>query len=251
MRGTALAGAILLAFAAHASATTVVAARTPTTLVLGADSLTHTLDEDKYWSVCKINVSNGVFWAAAGATANPAMNYSLNALVDKAMAGSSSLDARTAAFEAALIPQLAEVANAIRMENPSWYERHAEGLALTRVLFGAFENGASRLRLREFVTKANPSADRVDVSVTRTDCPGPSCANSRIFFLGQYEFASKVAGDLLTAPTTGLAEGVRRSIEAEIAHNPDHVGPPVSIVEITKDGANWIDKGKCGADADK
>ena len=66
MRGTALAGAILLAFAAHASATTVVAAWTPTTLVLGADSLTHTLDEDKYWSVCKINVSNGAFWAAAG-----------------------------------------------------------------------------------------------------------------------------------------------------------------------------------------
>ena len=46
------------------------------------------------------------------------MNYSLNALVDKAMAGGGSLDARIAAFEAALIPQLAEVANAIRDGEP-------------------------------------------------------------------------------------------------------------------------------------
>jgi hypothetical protein len=249
MHRTALAGMFLLAFASHASATTVVAAWTPTTLVLGADSLTHTLDEDKYWSICKINVSGDVFWAAAGATANPAMNYSIGALVDKAMSGTGSLDVRIAAFEAALIPALAEVANAIRTENPSWYDRHAEGLALTRVLFDAFEDGANHLRLREFVTRANPSADRVDVSVTRTDCPGPACPDSRIFFLGQYEFASKAAGDLPMSPATKLAEGVRRSIEAEIAHNPGHVGPPVSIVEITKDGANWIDKGECGASA--
>ena len=44
----------------------------------------------------------------------------------------------------------------------------------------------------------------------------------------------------------GLAEGVRRSIEAEIADNPDHVEPPTAIVEVTKDGFRWIEKGECG-----
>jgi hypothetical protein len=247
MRVILWAAILLLALAPPAKATTVVLAWTPTATAFGADSLTHTLDEDRYWSICKINVVGSVFWAAAGATANPAMNFSLEDIAGKTLSGEDSLDARISAFDAALTPKLAEVADAIRTENPDWYYRNAEGLALTRVIFEEFRDGVNRLRLREYFTRENKLLNRVDVTVTGTDCPGAMCQDFRVFMLGQQAFARKVVDDDAMWRDAGLTEGVRRAIEAEATHNPEHVGPPIAVVEITKDGANWINRGACAA----
>ena len=251
MRIALSAAAIFFALSSQTAATTVVAVWTPTTTALGADSLTHTLDENKYWSICKIRSVNNVFWAGSGVTANPYLHFSLEDTVSAAMSSHASLDEKISAFETKLLPALSEVIHLIRQDDPSWYSQHAEGLPVLRILFDEFEGGMNRLRLREFVAKSAAIGDEVDILVRRTDCPGPDCAAFRVFLLGQFDFAGRVAGDAEMWKTAGLSEGVRRAIAAEIAANPGHVGPPISIVEISKDGPNWVEKGQCGPDENK
>jgi hypothetical protein len=241
----ALAGALLCTIAGPAGATTLVAVWTPTTTVIGADSLTHTLDDGKRWSMCKIRRAGPVVWAATGITGNPDFHFSLDRLVGEAMSGPGSLDAKITAFETALFVPLSEVVHNIRIENPSWYYRHAKGHAVTRLIFSAHEDGVNRFWMREFVAESARIGDEIDISVKRTDCPGPTCQDFRVFLLGQYDYASRIASDAGFWEKNGLAESVRRSIETEIAGNPDHVGPPIAIVEVTRDGVRWVEKGEC------
>ncbi|MEH2513139.1 hypothetical protein V1291_004493 [Nitrobacteraceae bacterium AZCC 1564] len=242
----ALGGGLLGMIAGPAGATTLVAAWTPTTTVIGADSFTHTLDDEKQWSKCKIRRAGPVLWTATGILGNPEFNFSLDRLVDEAMSRPERLDARIKAFEAALVVPLSEVVENIRVENPSWYVRRAKGLAVTRVIFSANEDGVNRFWTREFVAKSAPVGRWVNISVKRTDCPGPACQHRRVFLLGQYDYARKIADDAATWEQNGTAEAVRRAIEAEIENNPRHVGPPIAIAEMTKDGVKWIEKGLCG-----
>ena len=213
--------------------------------VIGADSLTHTLDDDKRWSMCKIRRATPVVWAATGITGNPDFHFSLDRIVDETMSGPGPLDTKIKAFEVALMTPLSELVHAIRVDNPSWYYRHAEGLAVTRLIFSTHEGGVNRFLMRDFVATSARIADEVDISVKRTDCPGPACQDFRVFMLGQYDYASKAANETGFWEKSGAAEGVRRSIEAEIAANPDHVGPPIAIVEVADDGMKWIEQGEC------
>jgi hypothetical protein len=45
----------------------------------------------------------------------------------------------------------------------------------------------------------------------------------------------------------GLVGTVRYFIEEEIAAVPEKVGPPLSIVEISRNGTRWISEGVCGS----
>lgn len=229
-----------------AGATTLVAVWTPTAAVIGADSLVHTLDGEKRWSKCKIRRAAPVVWSATGITGNPDFNFSLDRLVGEAMSGQGSLDAKIKAFETALFAPLSEVVHVTRIENPSWYYRYAEGLAVTRLIFTANEDGVNRFWMREFVVQSARIGDEIDISVKRTDCPGPTCRDFRVFLLGNYDYASRIANEVGFWERNGFADGVRRSIEAEIASNPDHVGPPITIAEVTKDGVRWVENGECG-----
>ncbi len=242
----ALVAALLGMIATQASATTVVVVWTPTTTVIGTDSLTHTLDDEEHSSKCKIRRAGSVVWAATGITGNPDLNFSLDRVIAEAMSRPGGFDARIRTFEAALQAPLSEVVANIRSENPSWYGRRAKGLAVTRVIFSTSEDGVTRFWLREFVAESAWMGRGVTISVKRTDCPGPACQDRRVFLLGQYDSARKIADDAVTWERSGTAEGVRRSIEAEIAGNPGHVGPPIAIAEVMNNGVSWIEKGLCG-----
>jgi hypothetical protein len=248
MRVALLTLAILWAFRFDAQATSIVAVWTPAKTVLGADSLTHTLDNSKYWSICKIGIANKVYWSASGLTANAAVNYNLEDIVNKAMSGDGSFDARMAAFETSLSSSLGDLGHALIEDDPSWFSKYAQGIAIVRIIFDEFAGGVNHLHVREFVTRASGLADEVDVTVHGADCPGPYCETFRVYVLGQTEFANKIANDSQTWTQADPALGVRRAIEAEIAHEGEHVGPPISILEITKDGPHWVDKGMCGGD---
>jgi hypothetical protein len=241
-----LAGALLGMVAGSADATTLVAVWSPGGTVIGADSLIHTLDDDKRWSKCKIRRATPVVWAATGITGNPDFHFSLDRIVGEAMSGPGSLDAKIAAFEAALTAPLSEVVHAIRVDNPAWYARYAKGLAVTRLIFSAWEGGVNRFWMREFVATSARIGDEIDMSVRKTDCPGPACHDFRVFMLGNYDYASRIAKEAGFWEKNGVAEGVRQSIQAEIAANPEHVGPPIAIAEVTDDGVRWIERGECG-----
>jgi hypothetical protein len=237
--------ALFCAPAGRAYATTVIAVWTPSAIIMGADSLTHTLDDTKRWSVCKIGRADRIVWSQTGIVGNPDFGFDLQRLAGEAMAGSGSLDAKVLRIESAIASALAEIVEDIRVDNPEWYALHAEGLPVTRVLFAAYEDGHAILRLRDFVAKSSRLGAAVDINVERTDCPGPMCGEFRAFLLGQFDYAGKVASEPGYWEKRGAPEGVRAAIDAEIAGNPDHVGSPITIAEISRDGARWVETGAC------
>jgi len=44
---------------------------------------------------------------------------------------------------------------------------------------------------------------------------------------------------------TAITVLVRVLIQSEISAHPEAVGPPVSIVEVSRDGVHWISAGTC------
>ena len=82
---------------------------------------------------------------------------------------------------------------------------------------------------------------KVDIKSDLLSCPGPHphCYDPpEPLFMGLSDAARSI--DNIREP-----DEVRRSIEAQIRRSPDHVGPPISILEIDEDGPRWVERGTC------
>ena len=97
-----------------------VVAWTPTVAAIDVDSLTHTLSNEKFWSICKIRNVENVYWAASGIVANPDLNFSLDDIAASTLSGAGALDEKLARFEATFTPKLAEAAHDIRSDDSRW-----------------------------------------------------------------------------------------------------------------------------------
>jgi hypothetical protein len=70
-----------------------------------------------------------------------------------------------------------------------------------------------------------------------------------VFVFGEHGAIDEIYGDrkalaeLVSA--RGAAEAARRLVQLEIAKAPETVGPPVSVLEITKNGVRWLERGMC------
>jgi hypothetical protein len=91
-------------------------------------------------------------------------------------------------------------------------------------------------------------ADRnAAIQVTRWEAaPG----TTSIFVFGEHTAIDAAYGhgkaliDLIGS--LGPVEAARSLVQLEIDRQPERVGPPVSILRIAADGADWVDRGLCG-----
>jgi len=108
------------------------------------------------------------------------------------------------------------------------------------VIFGGILNGRIALIVRGVVAD---SAGRI--SVERFESTTPSCARTG-FFLGlngHIRACLKAHPDWEREDFTKLAQ---RLVEMEIAAHANLAGPPISEVEIDKDGrVHWLAQGAC------
>jgi|GEM_PF-757374 len=220
---------LTLALAAVTFGTSIVVVRTPSEVVLGADSRA-TFDDGKivtYKAVCKIYQSKGIFYAIAGLTVNPITGF------DPAIAISNEID-RTSAISM-LVPAV-ERAMAIRLtrelewqkrERPAMYQRYVvenDNMALSVVIAGT-ENGLPVFYARAF---------KADGTILREDHP----AGTFTVWIGKAKAIERFVARNRNydSPT----EAVRTLIQLEVDDSEPSVGPPIDIVRITKDGACWI-----------
>jgi hypothetical protein len=66
--------------------------------------------------------------------------------------------------------------------------------------------------------------------------------------LGQHSIADR---EIMRNPNIwdqlGFQGAIQHLIEMEIVNDPIRVGPPITMVEIAKDGPRWISCGMCSA----
>jgi hypothetical protein len=134
-----------------AEATSVVAVRTPTTIVLGADSKLISGDRSDTRTFCKIGVSNNVLWGETGILEVPVRYFSVNRIAEASVSIVGDLNTKIAAFESAIVPKLTEILNALKIGNPpDWFLRHYENQAV----------GITLRRLEQFLIRASDLVQR-------------------------------------------------------------------------------------------
>ena len=160
------------------------------------------------------------------------------------MSTNASLDARVANFETAVKPKLQVVLNGLKKGDPTAFKRIAEDQSVVDVVFVGFENKSPRLILRYF--HAHSSEKSVDITIGRKNCPGDCDSGIAYAAIGHHDAVdAEIARDPAIWAHMGLEGAIQHLVQSEIDRYPDVAGPPIAILELTAQGPNWIQKGKC------
>jgi len=193
-------------------------------------------------SQCKIIDKPGCTVAMAGLYEEKTTAFHLRQLAEAACQYPGDLRARADAFlRFARIPYERAIRH-IRDADPSDFGRTVENKA-TEVIFAGIQNGQIALIVRGLVVN---SAGRV--SVERSESTAPSYSRV-VYFLG---LNGHIRAHVKSHPDWAKGDYVKlahRFVEMEVEAHPDLAGPPISELEIDKEGhVHWLDKGACDSD---
>jgi hypothetical protein len=190
-------------------------------------------------SECKIIAEPGCTVAIAGLYEEKTTAFHLRQLAAAACRYRGDLRAKADAFlRFSRIPYERAVRH-IRATDPSDFRRTLENKA-TEVIFAGIQDGYIALIVRGLVVN---SAGRI--SVERSESTAPTYARVG-YFLG---LNGHIRAHVTSHPDWAkedYAKLARRLVEMEVEAHPDLVGPPISELQIDKDGhVHWLDKGAC------
>ena len=221
-----MAGWLLAGWLAEpAGATSVVALRRGDTLLIGADSL-QTLTIGGSRSVCKIAQGEGCFFAVIGPAWDP--NHDLYQLGRTACASAPHIEDKTTNFLAALREPFAEMYAWAARRGPS-----SIGKTLTVVVIG--QNTGRPVALS--------SSYRADLTRDPVLRPVVQLVDGQLLLAGGDALKRFVADVAKSSPPD--AQLIRRAIAFDAASRPREVGGTISILEIDRDGARWVEPGVC------
>jgi len=190
-------------------------------------------------SQCKIIDKPGCTVAMAGLYEEKTTAFHLRQLAEAACRYPGDLRARADAFlRFSRIPYERAIRH-IHDADPDDFGRTVENIA-TEVIFAGIQNGQIALIVRGLVVN---SAGRV--SVERSESTAPSY--SRVgYFLG---LNGHIRAHVKSHPDWAKGDYVKlahRFVEMEVEAHPDLAGPPISELEIDREGhVHWLDKGAC------
>jgi hypothetical protein len=240
-----LALSVFLMFVAPVSATTIVAVRSSTEVVLAADSKSVDLQTGSGGSDCKIFACGRYFVGVGGiyrASRGP-ISFDAFALVKQACSIGSNAEETADRIAKALVPPYAKFLEDVRQYDTITYESGFlnKVLFLNLVLVG-FENGQSFILGRD-VIPPSPSAFPFILNIGKHDLTDPlSEFQGQTYFLGSHD---GIDGFISTHPairSLGVVEAARFFVAYEIADEPNRVGPPIDIVTIDKTAPHWIQR---------
>lgn len=225
-------------------ATSIVAVRTPNSIVVGADSKMVNGDMGQEGSVCKILTSNGVFFSAARIWSSSAGHFSVAAIAADALNSTSDLASGVNEFEEHLIQPLERLLTLLKTVDPARFQREFDGKSAVDVLFVKFEAGYPAVLSRSFIVRDEGSHGPT-VQINREECSRDCSQAFAYAAIGQHAAIDKALAENPYLWNEGLAKAVRKLITLEISAKPTLVGPPVSILSIDESGPHWIEQGLC------
>ncbi len=246
---------IILLVPSAALATSIVAVRNSNEIVIGADSSTTLTRSDGAseggMEKCKI-VQAGrqeTFFASSGlAGIGPAKQpgsiypaYDLKGLIARGLEGGGPVGARVDSLEKVLVLKLSQIAERASKDDAGFFVERFAGRQLFTVIIAAMDDGRPVLLARTFTL--NVSSSGFSFVIGRYACPGDCRAPSVTVFAGQTGGLRRYLRENgAIASGAGPVNLVRNLVEFEISRAPASVGPPVDILRLTGDGAEWIQK---------
>ena len=239
----------------RADCTTVIVYRTPSKIVIGADTLYTVGFTTSSQRICKITNIGDISVAATGFVYDAQNAFDAYALARKARRHSSGIIAAARRFEQSARPGLERAMRLERQLDPATYKN--ENDPALSVLFAGIEDGVPIFAVISFFHSQN-SSKPMAVTPHLDVCPGNACRpdGSAFFVLGDRNAccdsgrsAFFVLGQRYVPAPSGLTDdpvsAIRQFIQAKIDRFPKRVGGPIDILTISKDGEVWNQKGKC------
>ena len=226
-------------------ATTIVVARTASEIVIGADSkVTDAYGNDLNKRACKIRQRGDLFIAIEGLEIDRQTGFSVPVILNKALTLTPTAPAaeKVSMLMGFLVSGLLSELSHLKTHEPETYFRKIEGGQLfLRIIVAGFEKGRPLVFVRSFrALQYNPG--QIGVAVIPDDCLADCKGQVATRFLGESDAIDGLPEETPDFWKAGLSDGVRRLIETEIAARGEYVGPPIDIVRISPNGAQWIQR---------
>ena len=238
MRLTAAVTAMLLA-GAPVHATTLAIIRTPSHVIIAADSLLVWYGGNRRPQLtCKLDSHDDVIFAMAGLELEN--DFDAYALVRLVLATPGRLEERAQVLERVLRGPLLGMLNRIRRKLPRQFAEQIESGFVLNVTLAAVRNHVAQLEILDFYAETSPDGT-LQLRLVRVSCPRDCPQPTEVFGVGE---TAAMMRHLRTLPRfpAGLPTLAEQLVEIEIAGRPALVGPPVDVVRVGDAGVEWLQR---------
>ena len=222
-----------------AAQTSVVIVRTPEQILIGADSKV-TGDAGRV-AECKTRQINDVFVTTAILGQYVPTGFDVHQLAGDAFRKSGSILDRAKLFVRTAEPEALTAVEYIRASDPQYFKIVSKDAV--QVAVAGMENGD--LVLDTIVFHTVLQGGMTDLSSEIWQCPGDCASGSVRVYLGEHDAIDdllRTTPTIFDAPPEKLVPSL---VQIEILDKPDTVGPPISLLSLTKDGATWLQQAAC------
>ena len=252
MRTLLACAAALFVFTPGAHATAIIAMRAPNFIFLGADSKAiRGGNKADTVSVCKIEQVGKFYYAAAGLTDNPFVNYKLSKIIDEAFREGITFIDKINRFDRLVQSPLSEALQHVRRDNPRFFKdtfERRDKVALEVVFAGIVEDEPALTLISFTIERLHP----LRASLThRRNCPGNCPTGTHVYYMGTKDAMVNYAAMNPRVWDVGAVPAIKDLLHIQANSTADEVGGPVDILYITKDSVRWIQKKAECADGNK
>jgi hypothetical protein len=225
-----------------ADATAVAIFVSGTAIVIGTDGVEMATEggTKSFWPICKIRQEETRFYTAAGTYGVPKIKFDVWALALDAIRRASNIEGVYAIIEPAILRRLPAVVKISKTDDQETYERWLKGTSIVQLSFAGFEESTPIVATIEF--RINAKGEIVKpIKTTVRGIPG----KTRPIFLGTHfrmDAATSAGawGPEFSRDHISFVDGlIQLEIDAAKKEQKADVGPPISIVTITKTGGQW------------
>lgn len=223
-----------------ASATCIVAIRTPQSAVLASDSRGTFVDsgnKETFRNVCKIDIDRDMATAVAGLTVNPDTGFdALEILVGRLRQQGSVHERVTGALDDLRKRLAAELGHQADNRPVIFARTTGLGAPITVFVIGV-ENGTPVLHVASFRVSATDS-ESIDLEIDYRSCPGDDCPNGTYTtWSGKTDSLRRFAKGSKVHKTPSEAALFFLGKLTEI--NDESCGVPSQVVETSSSGVRW------------
>ena len=185
-------------------------------------------------SDCKIKQCAGAFFAIAGHRRVELTDFDAIYIAREACRTTYNIADRMSKFETLIEAALSNMLRASRQSDRIYFEISLLDKTVLQAAFIGYERGSPYLNLRSY--KCRMSSGQVVVEVERQGCQS-KC--DMLTILGESRAIEQYVSQTPSYKKRTPIELVKEFVELEIADKPGVVGPPIDVLQITKNGAIW------------
>jgi hypothetical protein len=204
-----------------------IAAAADSKIILGRNRL---LSSD-----CKIKQFDDHFFAIAGHRREELSNFDAVHIATEVCRMTDNAAERVGKFEILIEGPLFNMLRITQLKAPSYFESNLHNKTIMQAAFFGFERGLPYLYVRSYMCKTR-SSGQIMIDVERRECVA-QC--DLLAILGKSGAIEKYINQTTGYKKRPPIELARKFVELEIADEPEIVGPPIDILQITKTGAVW------------